>query len=70
MKIVDTGLLHTQAYVDGRWLDADSGETFEVFNSAGRQRPVAQSKQPKAHKSAGVRSQQKSVRLSCAGGLT
>ena len=34
MKIVDTGLLHTQAYVDGRWLDADSGETFEVFNPA------------------------------------
>jgi len=34
MKIVDTGLLHTQAYVDGRWLDADSGETFEVLNPA------------------------------------
>ena len=34
MKIEDTGLLHTQAYVDGRWLDADSGETFEVLNPA------------------------------------
>jgi succinate-semialdehyde dehydrogenase / glutarate-semialdehyde dehydrogenase len=25
-------LLHQQAYVDGRWIDADSGETFAVVN--------------------------------------
>jgi succinate-semialdehyde dehydrogenase / glutarate-semialdehyde dehydrogenase len=27
-------LLRTQAYVDGKWIDADSGETFPVLNPA------------------------------------
>jgi succinate-semialdehyde dehydrogenase/glutarate-semialdehyde dehydrogenase len=31
---VESALLRSQAYVDGRWVDADSGETFPVFNPA------------------------------------
>ena len=34
MQISDTSLLKTQAYVDGRWIDADSGETLPVLNPA------------------------------------
>jgi len=34
MKISDTGLLKTQAYVDGQWIDADNGETLPVLNPA------------------------------------
>jgi succinate-semialdehyde dehydrogenase/glutarate-semialdehyde dehydrogenase len=31
---IATELLRSQAYVDGTWIDADSGETFRVFNPA------------------------------------
>jgi succinate-semialdehyde dehydrogenase/glutarate-semialdehyde dehydrogenase len=31
---VESPLLHRQAYVGGRWVDADSGETFPVVNPA------------------------------------
>jgi succinate-semialdehyde dehydrogenase/glutarate-semialdehyde dehydrogenase len=31
---VEVPLLRRQAYVDGSWVDADSGETFPVFNPA------------------------------------
>jgi succinate-semialdehyde dehydrogenase/glutarate-semialdehyde dehydrogenase len=34
MQIKDTGLFRTQAYVDGKWIDADSGETLAVLNPA------------------------------------
>jgi succinate-semialdehyde dehydrogenase/glutarate-semialdehyde dehydrogenase len=34
MKISDQSLLKTQAYVDGQWIDADSGETLPVLNPA------------------------------------
>ncbi|MGI9236401.1 MAG: NAD-dependent succinate-semialdehyde dehydrogenase [Woeseiaceae bacterium] len=34
MKITDTGLLRPQAYIDGQWSPADSGETFEVLDPA------------------------------------
>ena len=34
MTAVETDLLRTQAYVDGRWIDADSGDTFPVINPA------------------------------------
>lgn len=34
MQISDQGLLKTQAYIDGKWVDADSGETFAVYNPA------------------------------------
>ena len=34
MKLSDQALLKTQAYVDGRWIDADSGATFPVLNPA------------------------------------
>ncbi|MGI9219838.1 MAG: NAD-dependent succinate-semialdehyde dehydrogenase [Woeseiaceae bacterium] len=34
MRISDKALLKTQAYVDGQWVDADSGETLAVLNPA------------------------------------
>jgi succinate-semialdehyde dehydrogenase/glutarate-semialdehyde dehydrogenase len=34
MQISDTSLLRTQAYVDGQWIDADSGDTLPVLNPA------------------------------------
>ncbi len=34
MTAVEPALLHRQAFVDGRWIDADSGETFPVRNPA------------------------------------
>ena len=34
MQLSDKGLLKTQAYVDGQWADADSGETLAVTNPA------------------------------------
>ena len=37
MQISDQGLLKSQAYIDGRWVDADSGETLPVLNPANGQ---------------------------------
>jgi succinate-semialdehyde dehydrogenase/glutarate-semialdehyde dehydrogenase len=34
MQISDQALLRNQAYIDGRWCDADSGETLAVLNPA------------------------------------
>ncbi|MCH7502292.1 MAG: NAD-dependent succinate-semialdehyde dehydrogenase [Proteobacteria bacterium] len=34
MQISDQGLLKTQAYVDGKWINADSGDTLAVINPA------------------------------------
>ena len=34
MKISDEGLLRSNAYIDGEWTGADSGETFDVRNPA------------------------------------
>jgi succinate-semialdehyde dehydrogenase / glutarate-semialdehyde dehydrogenase len=34
MKISDQGLLRTQAYIDGKWVNADSGDTRPVLNPA------------------------------------
>ena len=34
MQISDQGLFKTQAYIDGKWCDADSGETLPVLNPA------------------------------------
>jgi succinate-semialdehyde dehydrogenase/glutarate-semialdehyde dehydrogenase len=34
MQISDQGLLKTRAYIDGEWIDADSGETLPVLNPA------------------------------------
>jgi len=34
MQISDQGLLKTRAYVDGQWIDGDSGKTFPVTNPA------------------------------------
>jgi len=34
MQISDQGLFRTQAYIDGKWADADSGETLPVLNPA------------------------------------
>jgi len=33
-KLNDPSLLRTQAYINGEWVDADSGETFDVSNPA------------------------------------
>jgi succinate-semialdehyde dehydrogenase/glutarate-semialdehyde dehydrogenase len=34
MQISDQTLLKTQAYVNGQWIDADSGATLAVTNPA------------------------------------
>ncbi len=34
IDLADPGLLRAQAYIDGQWVDADSGETFAVTNPA------------------------------------
>ena len=34
MTFKDTGLFRQQCYIDGQWVDADSGATFEVSNPA------------------------------------
>ncbi len=34
MQLSDKALLRTQAYIDGQWVDADSGETLAVTNPA------------------------------------
>jgi succinate-semialdehyde dehydrogenase/glutarate-semialdehyde dehydrogenase len=34
MQISDQALLRNQAYIDGKWCDADSGETLSVINPA------------------------------------
>ncbi len=34
IDLADPGLLRAQAYIDGQWVDADSGDTFAVENPA------------------------------------
>ncbi len=34
MTVVESSLLRRQAYIDGQWVDADSGETFPVLDPA------------------------------------
>ncbi|MBU0808985.1 MAG: aldehyde dehydrogenase, partial [Gammaproteobacteria bacterium] len=34
MQLKDTQLFRQQAYIDGVWLDADSGQTINVNNPA------------------------------------
>lgn len=34
MKLSDPSLLHTQAYIDGAWIDGDGGRTLAVINPA------------------------------------
>ena len=34
LPLSDSGLLKTQAYINGQWVDADDGATFEVSNPA------------------------------------
>ena len=34
LALTDTGLLRTQALIDGQWVDADSGETVAIINPA------------------------------------
>jgi succinate-semialdehyde dehydrogenase/glutarate-semialdehyde dehydrogenase len=33
-SLSDPSLLRTQAYIDGKWVDADNGATFKVYNPA------------------------------------
>lgn len=35
MNLTDSSLLRQKAYINGQWLDADSGDTFDVTNPAG-----------------------------------
>ncbi|MDE2137718.1 MAG: aldehyde dehydrogenase family protein, partial [Gammaproteobacteria bacterium] len=37
MKLRDPDLLHTRAFVAGKWLDATSGATLQVHNPATRE---------------------------------
>ena len=37
MRLKDPDLLRSQAYVNGEWIDADSGETFDVLDPASGQ---------------------------------
>ena len=34
MRLRDQGLFHTRCYIDGDWVEADSGETIDVVNPA------------------------------------
>ena len=34
LKLNDPSLIKSQAYINGQWVDADSGETLEVTNPA------------------------------------
>jgi acyl-CoA reductase-like NAD-dependent aldehyde dehydrogenase len=34
LELADTELLQTQAFIDGQWVDADSGATLDVVNPA------------------------------------
>ena len=34
LSLTDPSLLKTRAYIDGQWVDADSGDTFAVYNPA------------------------------------
>jgi len=34
MKLKDSSLFHEKCFVDGEWLDADSGESIPVTNPA------------------------------------
>ena len=34
IQISDQGLIKTQAYINGQWIDADSGDTLAVTNPA------------------------------------
>ncbi|MCB1706845.1 MAG: NAD-dependent succinate-semialdehyde dehydrogenase, partial [Halioglobus sp.] len=41
MKLTDSSLLRAQLYIDGNWVDADSGDTVSVFNPATGEEIVA-----------------------------
>ena len=34
LSLCDPGLLKKQAYIDGQWVDADNGATFDITNPA------------------------------------
>ena len=34
LELGDPALLRTQAYIDGKWVDADDGATLDVLNPA------------------------------------
>src|SRR5450755_715946 len=34
LSLKDAALLRSQCYIDGRWSDADSGQTFDIVNPA------------------------------------
>ncbi|HEY6130953.1 MAG TPA: NAD-dependent succinate-semialdehyde dehydrogenase [Halioglobus sp.] len=40
-NLIDTSLLRSQLYIDGKWVNADSGATMGVFNPATREEIIA-----------------------------
>ena len=40
MQLQDAQLFRQQAYIDGQWLDADSGQTIAVNNPATPVKPI------------------------------
>ncbi len=41
LKLTDPSLLRSQLYIDGKWVDADSGATMGVFNPATKEEIIA-----------------------------
>jgi succinate-semialdehyde dehydrogenase/glutarate-semialdehyde dehydrogenase len=41
LKLTDTSLLRSQLYIDGKWVDADTGATMGVFNPATKAEIIA-----------------------------
>ena len=40
LKLKDPELLRYRAFIDGEWVEGDSGESFPVFNPAAWKLPV------------------------------
>ena len=41
LKLTDPTLLRSQLYIDGKWVDADSGATMPILNPATREEIVS-----------------------------
>ena len=77
----DPDLFRQQAYIGGRWCDADNGATAEVNNPAtgeilgtvpimGRAETAGRSNQRNTHGPTGVAGQRVTAACSCASGTT
>jgi succinate-semialdehyde dehydrogenase/glutarate-semialdehyde dehydrogenase len=41
LTLTDASLLRSQLYIDGKWVDADSGATMDVLNPATKEEVIA-----------------------------